>query len=113
MYGAINKSNLHDVFYSAYEELGQFGTACFLILEDFEMIIRARSFTAGEYFLGIGPNGKPNAFAREFEMTVGQLISEFGKKIVLTMLSVSSSRIRSMSRLRFVILSRRTKPATR
>jgi hypothetical protein len=80
MYGAINKSNLHDVFYSAYEELGQFGTACFLILEDFEMIIRARSFTAGEYFLGIGPNGKPNAFAREFEMTVGQLISEFGEE---------------------------------
>ncbi len=78
MYGVINKSNLYDVYYSAYEELGQFGTACFLVLEDFDDVIRGRSFTAGEYFLGIDQKGKPNAFAREFEMTVGQIVKEFG-----------------------------------
>ena len=78
MYDILNKSNIYEVFYSAYEELGQFGTACFIILEDFDDVIRARSFTCGEYFLACDNKGRPNAFAREFKMTVGQMVQEFG-----------------------------------
>lgn len=78
MYDVLNQSNIYEVFYSTYEELGQFGTGCFLVLEDFDDIVRFRSFTAGEYFLGTNNKGMPNAFGREFEMTVEQLVIEFG-----------------------------------
>lgn len=78
MYDVLNQSNIYEVFYSAYEELGQFGTACFAILDDFDDVIRGRSFTAGEYYLATDKKGNPNAFGRDFEMTVEQLVKEFG-----------------------------------
>lgn len=74
----MNNSNIYSSFYNAYEELGQFGTSCFLILEDFESVIRCRSFTAGEYYLSIDSRGRVNGFARQFWMTVGQMVQEFG-----------------------------------
>jgi hypothetical protein len=77
-----NSSNVYDVFYSMYEELGQFGTACAIVLEDFYKTIHLRVFTAGEYALGMDDRGVVNAFAREYEMTVGQVISAFGEENV-------------------------------
>lgn len=82
MYAILNKSNVYDVLYSSYEELGQFGPACFIVLEDYDDVVRFRSFTAGEYFLGTNNKGKVNAFAREFEMTVEQIVHEFGLESV-------------------------------
>lgn len=78
MIEVMNKSNIYNVFQNCYDELVQFGIGCFLILEDFDDIIRGRSFTVGEYFLRVDNKGKVNAFAREFEMTVGQMVEEFG-----------------------------------
>lgn len=74
----LNKSNLYKVFYNCYDELVTFGTGCFIILEDFEDVVRGRSFTIGEYYLGTDSKGRVNAFAREFEMKVGQIVNEFG-----------------------------------
>lgn len=74
----MNKSNIYSAFYNAYEELGQFGTSCFLILEDYDTVIRCRSFTAGEYFISIDSRGRINGFARYFWMTAGQIAKEFG-----------------------------------
>lgn len=78
MIDVMNKSNIYRVFQNCYDELVQFGTGCFLILEDFDDVIRGRSFTAGEYYIGTDNKGRVNAFAREFEMTVGQMVKEFG-----------------------------------
>lgn len=78
MYAVLNKSNLYDAFYNTYEELGQFGTGCFIILDDYEDVIRARSFTAGEYMLAVNSKGRVDTFAREFKMTVRQMVQEFG-----------------------------------
>lgn len=80
MVEVLNKSNIYSTFYSAYEELGQFGTSCFLILEDFENIIRCRSFTVGEYYLGTDSRGRVNSFARYFWMNAGQIVKEFGEE---------------------------------
>lgn len=82
MYAILNRSNVYDVLYSSYEELGQFGPACFIVLDDYEDVVRFRSFTAGEYYLGINNKGRVNAFAREFEMTVEQMVHEFGLESV-------------------------------
>jgi hypothetical protein len=78
----LQKSNIYDVLYSCYEELVQFGTGCFIILEDEDDVIRGRSFTCGEYFLGVNSKGRVNAFAREFEMTCGQMVEMFGLESV-------------------------------
>jgi len=78
MYSILNQSNIYNVLYQAYEEMGQFGPACYMVLEDFDDVVRGRSFTAGEYYLGTDSKGRVNTFGREFEMTVEQLILEFG-----------------------------------
>lgn len=78
MIEVIGRSNLYRVFQHCYDELLVFGTGCFLILEDYEDVVRGRSFTFGEYFLGCDNKGRVNAFGREFEMTAGQMMTEFG-----------------------------------
>jgi len=70
-------SNIYDVFYSIYEELGIFGTGCAIILEDYDTVIRGLNFTAGEYALGADEKGRVNAFCREFKITVGQCVDKF------------------------------------
>lgn len=76
------KSNIYGCLHSAYEEIGTFGTACIFIQEDFKDVIRGRVFTAGEYFLSCGPDGRVNGFGRQFSMTIDQLVTEFGKENV-------------------------------
>ena len=78
MLAVMNKSNIYKVFQQCYDEITQFGTGCFIILEDFEDVIRGKSFTAGEYMLATDNKGRVNRFAREFEMTIGQMAREFG-----------------------------------
>lgn len=78
MVEVMNRSNIYKVFQNCYDELVEFGTGCYLILEDFEDVIRGRSFTAGEYYLGTDNKGRVNTFGREFEMTVEQMVKEFG-----------------------------------
>ena len=79
MHTVINRSNLYDAFFSCYMELGTFGTGCYIILSDVDDVVRARSFTAGEYMIGVNHKGKVDTFTRQFEMTVRQMVDQFGK----------------------------------
>jgi hypothetical protein len=78
MENVFAKSNIYGALNSMYEEVGGFGTACALLEEDPDDIIRMRVYTCGEYYLGTGPDGRVNAFYRRFWMTVAQLVEEFG-----------------------------------
>lgn len=78
MYSVINRSNLYDAFFSCYQELGTFGTGCYIILPDTDDVVRARSFTAGEYGIGVNSKGVVDTFGRKFKKTVKQLVEEFG-----------------------------------
>lgn len=78
MYRVFAASNIYDAFYQAYEELGMFGTASFGLFEDYHTVIRAMSFTVGEYYLGVDYHGRVNAFARQYWKTTDQLVYEFG-----------------------------------
>lgn len=75
----FSKSNIYGAFNNTYEELGAFATASMFIAEDFDTVIRARTFTAGEYFIGTDPHGRVNSFGRLFWMTIGQLVEEYGE----------------------------------
>ena len=73
-----NGSNIYGAFYQMYEEVGDFGTAACIVLDDFDDVIRARTFTIGEYYLGINDRGVVDTFARKIRMTIGQAVAKFG-----------------------------------
>lgn len=75
------QSNLYTSLHQVYAEEGAFGTAVMVIVEDQQSIIRAETLTAGEYLLAVGAGGKPAALFREFKMTVGQMVEEFGLEV--------------------------------
>jgi hypothetical protein len=71
------KSNTYNSLHSMYEELGAFGSACSIIEDDFDTVIHHTVLTAGEYALGTDDRGRVDTVAREFDMTVGQIVKKF------------------------------------
>lgn len=78
MLKVCNKSNVYGVFYSMYKELAIFGVTCALFLEDIDQVIRGKSFTIGEYYLGINAAGVVDTLARKYKLQVNQMVEEFG-----------------------------------
>jgi hypothetical protein len=74
----FEKSNFYEACQQTYEELGLFGTGAFGIYEDAKSVIRCRSYTIGEYYLGTDYTGRVNSFARQYWMTVDQVVTEYG-----------------------------------
>lgn len=74
----FNKSNTYRALHSIYEELGVFGTAANIILPDYDNVVHNTPLTAGEYAIATNGKGVVATLYREFEMTVSQLVSEFG-----------------------------------
>jgi len=73
------KSNTYRALHSCYEELGAFGTASSIVLPDFDNVIHHNLLTAGEYALATDHRSNVNTLYREFQMTVAQMIGEFGR----------------------------------
>ncbi|GAB3190757.1 portal protein [Hydrogenophaga aquatica] len=73
------KSNTYRALHSMYEELGAFGTASSIVLPDFSTIIHHHTLTAGEYAMAADSRGRVNTLYREFQMTVAQVVREFGR----------------------------------
>lgn len=71
-------SNTYNALHSCYEELGAFGTWSCFVMPDYENILRHMPFTAGEYSLGGDNHGVVNSMVREFQMTVSQVVQQFG-----------------------------------
>lgn len=78
MFDVFQRSNTYRALHTVYEELGAFGTACCLVLDDFEDVIRLYPLTYGEYRLAAGHRGEINTMYRRFDMTVAALVCEFG-----------------------------------
>lgn len=79
MYAVQAGSNIYPTLHADYEEIGTFATSAMALLEDREDTIRGRSYTIGEYFLGVGADGRVNTFGYRYQRTVGQLVQEYGK----------------------------------
>jgi hypothetical protein len=78
MMAVFAHSNIYDCFYSSYEELPIFGTACSIIDENYKDIIRCTNMTCGQYMLDNGPDGRVDSFARLYWMNIDQLVKQFG-----------------------------------
>lgn len=75
----FNKSNTYRALHTMYEELGAYGTACAIVLPDPKGVIHFHVLTAGEYAIATDHQGHVDTLYREFQMTVGQMVKEFGR----------------------------------
>lgn len=73
-------SNTYRALHTIYEELGLFGTAASVVLPDFENVIHHHPLTVGEYALATNHKGEVDTLCREFQMTVGQMVQQFGRE---------------------------------
>lgn len=76
--GVFNRSNTYRSLHQVYEELGLFGTASSIIVDDFRNTIRHETLTAGEYCIATDNRREVTTLYREFDMTVSQIVREFG-----------------------------------
>jgi hypothetical protein len=72
-------SNIYEVLLLMYQELGVFGTACAILEEDFDDVIRVYPMTIGEYYLAINHRGKVDTLARRFMFSARQAVQRWGE----------------------------------
>ena len=80
MLDVFGKSNTYRALHSSYEELGAFGTTASIVLPDFKNVIHHYPLTTGEYCLAQNWKGEITTLYREFQKTVGEMVSEFGRE---------------------------------
>lgn len=78
MHTVFQKSNTYRALHQVYEEMGAFGTAASVVLPDFNSVIHHYPLTVGEYAIAADWQGRVTTLYREFEKTVGEIVSEFG-----------------------------------
>ena len=78
----FSRSNTYRALHSMYEELGAFGTASSFILYDYDNVIHHYPLSIGEFALACDYRGHVNTMYREYQMTVEQMIGQFGRDAV-------------------------------
>lgn len=73
------KSNTYRALHSMYEELGAFGTAASIVMPDYQNVIHMYPLTTGEFCLAQNWKGEVVTLYREFQKTVGEMVTEFGR----------------------------------
>ena len=72
------RSNLYHALPVLYGDFGVFGTGAMGIEEDFNgSVFRAMTFPVGSYYISQNDKMQVNIFAREFELTVRQVVNKF------------------------------------
>lgn len=73
------KGNTYRALHEVYKELGAFGTAATVVLDDYKDVMRHYTLTAGEYCIAQDWRGETCTIYREFQKTVAEVVKEFGK----------------------------------
>lgn len=79
MRAVFSASNTYRSLFQLYLELGAFGTAACVMVDDFDDVIHLMPLTVGEYAIATDGKGNVCTLVRELKMTVGQLVDEFGR----------------------------------
>src|SRR5260370_17053720 len=75
-------SNFYNSISILYFDLVVFGTGVMLIYEDFDEVIRCYNPCYGEFYIDIDGRYRPCILYREFTMTVGGVVDQFGEENV-------------------------------
>lgn len=78
MLDLFQKSNLYNVLPTAYLDMGIFGTAAFAEFEDRQTIARFYSYPIGSFVVGLDDRQMPSTFSRDYQLTVEQVVEQFG-----------------------------------
>lgn len=78
MFMMLGRSNIYQSLHTIYQEMGVFGPGVAVVVPDYYTVIRAHTLTVGEYALAQDEKGEVDTLYREFDMTVGQMVSAFG-----------------------------------
>jgi len=79
MSGIFLKSNLYTSLPVVYKDLGLYGTSCMVVMEDADSVIWCQNFPIGSYMLGTNEKGKVDSVYRQYMMTPGQIVKQFGR----------------------------------
>lgn len=82
MYKVFAQSNTYNALHQLYSELGVFGTAAMGIYQDFENVIWCAPYTVGSYMIALNSQNVSDTLYREYEISVGQCIKQFGEENV-------------------------------
>lgn len=74
----FSRSNTYAALHQNYEELAAFGNSCSIVVPNFDTVIHLHPVTIGQYVWATDFNGDVNTMFREFKLTVGQTVAEFG-----------------------------------
>lgn len=85
----FHKSNTYLMLHQMYRDLGLGGTGCSIMMNSFDQVMRHYNSPLGEFCIAGDFLGDVNTVGREFEKTVGELVSEFGYRAV-------SERVRNL-----------------
>src|SRR5688572_297810 len=72
------ESNLYNVLPLVYGDMGAFGTSAMGVLDDTRDLFRAYSYPIGSFCIGLDGRGLSTTFAHEYEITVRQVVEQFG-----------------------------------
>jgi hypothetical protein len=72
-------SNLYKNLPGLYGDIADFATAAMLIEEDFLKVVRFQTMPLGTYRIAVNAAGRVVVYAREFQMTVRNLVDEYGR----------------------------------
>lgn len=78
MLDVFARSNTYNSLQSMYQDLGVFGTAVSFVHPDFNDVIHHSPLPVGEFYLATNNRGNVDTLYREFDMTVAQLVKQFG-----------------------------------
>lgn len=78
MRSIFNEGNLYNMAPVLLGELVTFGTGCMTHVDDFEDVARFYTHTVGSYTIAQDRDFKVDTLVRQFEMTVLQIVEEFG-----------------------------------
>ena len=71
------RSNVYNSLPTVYGDMGAFGTAAMMVMEDFDRVIHTQVFVLGSYYLLNDYKLRVNGFMRDFRLTVRQTVEQF------------------------------------
>lgn len=72
-------SGFYRSLHALYEEIAIFGTACLVIMPDWDHVIDVTTLSAGTYYLGRSTGSRIDSLYRDLWMTAGEIAAEFGE----------------------------------
>jgi hypothetical protein len=76
----FTRSNIYNCLHTGYGDLGDFGTSCMMIDENYDNVIRCHVYSPGEYCLAADDEGNITTVYREFELSVLACVRRWGRR---------------------------------